>query len=72
MSKIRIIIGLIIASLVIATATSGIVLAEPGKITLCHFHAGDHPFHTITVGEAAVDAHVEHGDLPGACENGYH
>lgn len=71
MSKIRIIIGLILASLVIATVTSGIVLAE-GKVTLCHFHGGGHPFHTITVDETSVDNHLAHGDTLGLCAFGYH
>jgi hypothetical protein len=38
------------------------------RVTLCH-HTGSkkHPFHTITVDQHAVGAHLRHGDTPGAC-----
>ncbi len=39
-----------------------------GKVELCHVPPGDPDAqHTITIGESAVDAHLEHGDLLGAC-----
>lgn len=38
------------------------------KVTLCHgTHSKKHPGVTITVGAAAVPAHVRHGDTLGAC-----
>jgi cysteine-rich repeat protein len=54
-----------------------VVLAFPGaagadeKVTLCHVPPGNPAnAHTITVGEAAVRAHVAHGDQLGACPIG--
>jgi len=43
----------------------------PKKVTLCHIPPG-HPgnAHTITVGEAAVRAHLAHGDHLGECPTG--
>ncbi|MCH7687386.1 MAG: hypothetical protein IH899_12005, partial [Planctomycetes bacterium] len=39
------------------------------KVTLCHIPPGNpENAHTIEVGESAVDAHLEHGDLLGECE----
>ena len=39
-----------------------------GKVTLCHHtHSRKHPWHQITVGAAAVKAHLRHGDTMGAC-----
>jgi len=39
-----------------------------GKVTICHHtHSKKHPFVTITVGAAAVKAHLKHGDTLGAC-----
>ena len=39
-----------------------------GKVTLCHHtHSRKHPWHQITVGAAAVKAHLRHGDTIGAC-----
>ncbi len=38
------------------------------KVTLCHrTHSKKHPGVTITVGAAAVPAHMRHGDTLGAC-----
>jgi hypothetical protein len=38
------------------------------KVTLCHHtHSKKHPTVTITVGAAAVKAHLTHGDSTGAC-----
>jgi hypothetical protein len=39
---------------------------EEGTVTLCH-KAGAKKPKTISVGEAAVDAHLAHGDTIGAC-----
>lgn len=39
-----------------------------GKVTLCHVPGGDQAKrHTITVGDSALSAHLEHGDHKGAC-----
>jgi hypothetical protein len=39
-----------------------------GKTTLCHrTHSKKHPRVTITVGNAAVPAHLRHGDTLGPC-----
>ncbi|HTO96179.1 MAG TPA: hypothetical protein VMK66_03965, partial [Myxococcales bacterium] len=45
-------------------------LAEK-KVTLCHYPPG-HPsnFHTISVCESAVTAHLHHGDELGSCPSG--
>ena len=37
-----------------------------GKVTICH-HADSKRFVTITVSEAAVPAHLAHGDTVGPC-----
>jgi hypothetical protein len=39
-----------------------------GKVTICHIPPGNPDnTHTIVVGAAAVDAHLDHGDVLGAC-----
>ncbi len=39
------------------------------KVDVCHIPPGNpENFHTISVSEKAVDAHMRHGDLEGACE----
>ena len=39
-----------------------------GKVEVCHVPPGDPDAqHTITIGESAVEAHMDHGDLLGAC-----
>ncbi|WP_426733580.1 hypothetical protein [Myxococcus faecalis] len=41
-----------------------------GKVTLCHIPPGNPDnAHSITVGLAAVKAHVKHGDTLGACDS---
>jgi uncharacterized membrane protein YgcG len=38
------------------------------KVTICHHtHSKSHPWVTITVGQAAVKAHLRHGDTLGPC-----
>jgi len=41
------------------------------KVTICHIPPGNtcKP-HKIRVGKSAVQAHIEHGDYPGACDPG--
>jgi len=46
----------------------GIVLAGSSKVLVCHIPPGNPDnFHTIKIGEKALDAHLAHGDLAGAC-----
>jgi cysteine-rich repeat protein len=52
---------------IILLAFSHVVHGEK-KVTLCHFPAGNPAnLQTILVSEAAVPAHIAHGDLVGAC-----
>jgi hypothetical protein len=46
-------------------------LAAPGaKVNVCHIPPGNPAnFHTITIGEKALAAHLAHGDLAGACDD---
>jgi hypothetical protein len=54
-----------------ASSTSFTMTAtNPGqrRVTLCHeTHSWKHPWHTITVSQNAVAAHVRHGDYLGQC-----
>jgi hypothetical protein len=69
----NVVVGLALGGL----ALGGPALAEPGgkgrgkgsdKVTLCHVPPGNpDAAHTITVGEVAVQAHLDHGDRRGAC-----
>ena len=56
----------LLAAVLVALGTSA---AWAGKTTVCHFPPGNPAnFHTITVGDNAVNAHVNnHGDLVGSC-----
>ena len=43
-------------------------IAGGNKVQVCHFPPGNPDnFHTITISENALDAHLAHGDLTGAC-----
>lgn len=57
-----------LAAILQVAALPGTVWAGSDKVQVCHIPP-DSPwnFHTITVGERAVDAHVAHGDLQGEC-----
>jgi hypothetical protein len=54
-----------------ATGTSNANQYQYGtKVTICHHtHSKKHPQVTITVGQAAVKAHLKHGDTLGACSS---
>ena len=50
---------------------AGHAVATNGKVTICHIPPGNPANrHTIVVGEAAVSAHLAHGDHLGACGSG--
>ncbi|MDY7092079.1 MAG: hypothetical protein SX243_03820 [Acidobacteriota bacterium] len=53
----------------LAVLALAVTPAWAAKQTICHFPPGNPAnFHTITVGDKAVDAHVaNHGDLVGSC-----
>ena len=43
--------------------------AGPAKIDVCHIPPGNPGnFHTITISESALPAHLEHGDFEGSCD----
>lgn len=42
-----------------------------GKVTICHYPGGNKSKgHTLSVGQAAVSAHLAHGDKLGPCDSG--
>lgn len=55
-------------------AVAGVTIAdteacEPEKVAICHVPPGNPGNrHTIYVGEAALPAHLGHGDFRGPCE----
>lgn len=64
------------ATLIPLAAFGGVGLAKSGpsaaeyqyRVTICHLtHSKKHPMHTITVSQAALKAHLRHGDTLGAC-----
>lgn len=57
--------GLVAAFVLVFTQ---VILAAPDKVQVCHIPPSDlGNFHTITISEKALDAHLSHGDLPGPC-----
>ena len=53
-----------------SSTSSTMTATTPGqrRVTICHrTHSTKHPQHTITVAQAAVAAHLRHGDKLGAC-----
>jgi Dictyostelium (slime mold) repeat/EGF-like domain len=54
---------------VLALATAAVAAAAPAqKVNVCHLPPGNPSnFHTITISENALPAHLAHGDLPGSC-----
>lgn len=61
------------AMFVAALATLALIPAEAGgsnKVQVCHIPPGNPDnFHTISVSEKALPAHLGHGDLPGSCSS---
>jgi hypothetical protein len=56
----------LLATLFVLTATAA--WADGAKVQVCHVPPGNPGnFHTITISENALPAHLGHGDLPGAC-----
>ena len=47
-------------------------LTEHSRVTLCHVPGRAENAHTITVGSAAVKAHLAHGDYAGECATACH
>src|SRR3954447_18684247 len=54
-----------------ATGSSSSAAYQYGKkVTICHrTHSKKHPFHTITVSQNALKAHLKHGDSVGPCSS---
>ncbi len=61
----RIILVLAVAAVMAMVMMVGPAFADNEKETVCHNSA--HNPHEINVSEKAVPAHLEHGDIPGAC-----
>jgi len=52
-------------------ALAAVASAAENKVTICHRPPGNPDnVHTLSVGEAAVGAHLRHGDGLGACPTG--
>jgi hypothetical protein len=76
-TRITLGVGVVVASLLIATAIVGVGFAggsitaaeyQYGKVTICHHtHSKKHGTVTITVSRKAWPAHQRHGDTMGAC-----
>jgi hypothetical protein len=70
-------VGVVVASLLVATAIVGVGFAggsitaaeyQYGKVTICHHtHSKKHTGVTITISRKAWPAHQRHGDTMGAC-----
>ena len=49
-------------------SSSSIAAAGTNKVEVCHIPPGNPDnFHTITVSEKALSAHLSHGDVAGQC-----
>ena len=58
-----------LAMLLAAVALLCTVAAQKAKVEICHFPPGDpENFHTISVSENAVDAHLARGAILGSCD----
>ena len=56
-----------VASLTLVSLSSA---GTNDKVTICHFPPGNPAnYQTITIGAAALSAHLAHGDFPGSCAN---
>jgi hypothetical protein len=68
MKKVNILLGLTVAVILLFSSTY--VAAGNSKVKICHTPP-DNPYdwHTITVSENALPAHLAHGDLAGSCDD---
>lgn len=56
------------AVMMLVLVTAGPAVANSSKVQVCHLPPSDPTnFHTITISEKALPAHLGHGDLPGSC-----
>ena len=54
--------------LLLALGVTAVHAAGSAKVKVCHIPPGEPAnFHTITIGENALNAHLAHGDLAGSC-----
>jgi hypothetical protein len=59
------------ASLEVYRFAAGPPCANPNQTRICHVPPGNPSnAHTICVGDPAVDAHLDHGDWLGTCDDG--
>jgi EGF-like domain/Dictyostelium (slime mold) repeat len=59
---------LLLTALMIVLAAGAAAAGKPPKVDVCHIPPGNPDnFHTITVSQNAVSAHLGHGDILGAC-----
>lgn len=66
--RLGFILFLLLAGFGALVTIPGIAFAGSAKVNVCHFPPGNpENYHTITVGEKALPAHLAHGDLTGAC-----
>jgi len=67
----KLIAATVLLLVIAALPLSHLLMGGPEhRVTLCHFPPGNPAnFHTITVGAAAVPAHLAHGDRFDACES---
>ena len=69
---------IVIVSIIVIVTPPTVVPPVPpssgeGKVTICHYPGGDkNKGHTLSVGQAAVAAHLAHGDKLGPCSSGGH
>ena len=61
------VIGMIILGLVALPLVAAAAPALKGKTEICHM-TGDGDLHTVEVSKNALQAHINHGDSKGACE----
>jgi len=60
-----------LSTLLLILLFSSTAFAGGNKTEVCHFPPGDiENFHTININDKAVDAHLNHGDMLGECEEG--
>ncbi len=61
-------LAVILFALLVSLSSLPALAGKPPKVEVCHVPPGNPGnFHTITVNVNAVDAHLGHGDLLGAC-----